>query len=306
MRSPTAVSSLPAPRLPEAESADAPLLAFAPEEFQAKFNRVPFLIKHSLCEHRLFDMGRLLELARTLPDHLIEYNAGELDVNQDPDHTPLNGLSVEETIRRIRDCKSWMVLKHVQNDPEYRELLIDCLGQIRPFTEQVTPGMCHPQAFIFLTSPGSVTPYHMDPEHNFLLQIRGRKTIHLFDGRDRRIVSEQDLETFYGGNTRHMKLADENRNRGWVFDLKSGSGLHFPVCYPHYVTNSDEISISFSITFRTPDLERRRVVYEANHNSRQRGGHPPAFGSRPWRDGMIFQTYRLRRKLAGLLGRKAD
>jgi len=302
MRTPT-TESVVTPVLDTADSAAAPL-SFNPAEFQAKFNRVPFLIKHSLCEHPLFDLNRLLQLSRQLPSHLIEYNAGELDVNQSPDRTPLNGLSVDETIQRIRECKSWLVLKHVQNDPEYRELLLNCLGQMRPFTEQVAPGMCHPQAFIFLTSPGSVTPYHMDPEHNFLLQVRGRKTIHLFDGRDRRIVSEQDLETFYGGNTRHMKLADDNRDRGWVFDLKSGSGLHFPVCYPHYVTNGDEVSISFSITFRTPDLERRRVVYEANFNSRNRGGQPPAYGSQPWRDSFIFNTHRLQRKLKGLFGRR--
>jgi len=27
------------------------------------------------------------------------------------------------------------------------------------------------EGFIFVSSPGSVTPHHMDPEHNFLLQI---------------------------------------------------------------------------------------------------------------------------------------
>ena len=31
------------------------------------------------------------------------------------------------------------------------------------------------EAFIFISSPNTVTPYHMDPEYNFLLQIRGTK-----------------------------------------------------------------------------------------------------------------------------------
>jgi hypothetical protein len=302
MRTATVVTS--PLKLPARPSTSSTFLTFEPAEFQSKFNRIPFLIKHSLGDHPLFAMERLLELARKQPRELIEYNAGELDVNQSPDETPLNGLSVEETVRRIRECKSWMVLKHVQHDPEYRELLLACLDQMRPLTERIAPGMCHPQAFIFLTSPGSVTPYHMDPEHNFLLQVRGSKTIHLFDGRDRRIVSEQDLEVFYGGNTRHMKLADENRERCWVFQLRSGSGLHFPVCYPHYVTNSDEVSVSFSITFRTPDLERRRVVYEANHQQRLAGRNPPAYGAQPWRDDLIFHGHRVQRKLGRLFGRK--
>ena len=113
-----------------------------------------------------------------------EYNAGTLPVNQDQRLTPRNGLSVDETIRRIEECKSWMVLKHVENDPTYRELLYDCLAEVKPLSERIVPGMREAYAYIFLTSPGSVTPYHMDPEHNFLLQIRGSKTVHLFDGRD--------------------------------------------------------------------------------------------------------------------------
>jgi hypothetical protein len=273
-------------------------------EFSAKFSRVPFLITHELCDHPLFDLHRLMELAQQLPEKLIEYNAGELDVNQDPTRTPRNGLSVEETINRIQTCKSWMVLKHVQNDPAYGELLEQCLSVVRPHSEPIAPGMRHPQAFIFLTSPGSVTPYHMDPEHNFLLQVRGSKTIHLFDGRDPSIVSPEDLEKFYGANTRHMTLAPENKDRAWVFDLQPGFGLHFPVCYPHYVSNGSEVSISFSITFRTPDLERRRAVHAANHRVRQAGGRPPLYGERPWRDAWVFQSYRLRRKLAALTGKK--
>jgi hypothetical protein len=279
------------------------LLGLDPTEFRAKFSRVPFLVTHELCDHPLFDLRRLMELARTLPEKLIEYNAGELPVNQDPKLTPRNGLSIEETIERIQSCKSWMVLKHVQNNPEYRALLEECLAIVRPHSEPIAPGMRHPQAFIFLTSPGSVTPYHMDPEHNFLLQVRGGKTIHLFDGRDPSIVSAEDLEKFYGANTRHMTLAPENRDRAWVFDLQPGFGLHFPVCYPHYVSNGDDVSISFSITFRTPDLERRRVIHAANHRIRQAGEHPPLYGERPWRDEWLFQTHRLRRKLGWQTGK---
>src|SRR5580704_10428627 len=99
-------------------------------------------------------------------------------------------LSVEETIRRIQEDHSWMVLKYVENDPDYRKLLDDCLNQIRQLSEPIVAGMCQREAFIFLTSPDSVTPFHVDPEHNFLLQIRGRKQVSIFDPRDTAIVTE--------------------------------------------------------------------------------------------------------------------
>ena len=42
------------------------------------------------------------------------------------------------------------------------------------------------EGFIFISSPGSITPFHMDPEYNFLLQIRGEKQISIWGGKDRR------------------------------------------------------------------------------------------------------------------------
>src|SRR4051812_8518179 len=90
-------------------------------EFRDCFDRRPFLIRHHLTDHPLFALPRLLELARSLPEANVEYNAGQLPVNCDPKLTPRNGLSIEETVRRISECKSWMVLKYVETDPEYRE-----------------------------------------------------------------------------------------------------------------------------------------------------------------------------------------
>ena len=42
------------------------------------------------------------------------------------------------------------------------------------------------QGFIFVSSPNSVTPYHFDPEHNILLQIRGSKVMTQFPAGTRR------------------------------------------------------------------------------------------------------------------------
>ena len=51
------------------------------------------------------------------------------------------------------------------------------------------------EGFIFVSSPGSVTPYHIDPERNFLLQVRGNKTMHMFDGSDRSLLDRSGAGT---------------------------------------------------------------------------------------------------------------
>lgn len=278
------------------------LLEIDAAEFRESFDRRPFLIRHRLSDHPLFALPRLVELARALPEKDIEYNAGNIPISLDPHQTPRTGLSVEETIRRIEECRSWLVLKYVENDPSYRELLHRSLAEVRPHSEPLVPGMQQAQGFIFITSPGSVTPYHMDPEHNFLLQIRGSKRIRQFDGRDRSIVSEEQLEHFYSGAHRNMTFDEANRDKAWVYDLPPGQGLHFPVAFPHWVENGPAVSISFSITFRTPDLERRVLVHNVNAWLRRRGLTPTPAGRRPWLDALKVQAARAVRRTRRLMG----
>jgi hypothetical protein len=272
-------------------------------EFRACFNRAPFVIGHRLVDHPLFQLPRLLELARTLPEPNVEHNAGNIPINMKPELTLRTGLSAEETIRRIEECRSWMALKYVEHDPEYCDLLQRCLAEVREHSDAIVPGMMQLQGFIFLTSPGSVTPYHMDPEHNFLLQIRGSKRIHQFPAHDRSIVTEEDLERFYAGAHRNMTFRDEYLAKARVFDLQPGQGLHFPVTAPHFVENGPEVSVSFSITFRTPDLERRAILYNVNAALRRRGWRPSPVGVHPWRDWLKHLGYRVWRKTRAFFGR---
>jgi hypothetical protein len=253
--------------------------------FDERFNRQPFTIGHHLCDHELFELPRLIELSQSLPDSRVEYNSGKLPISQDPKATPRNGLSVSDTIARIEECNSWMVLKNVELDPSYAELLDECLAEIQPFSNRISRGMARRQGFIFISSSGSVTPYHIDPENNFLLQVRGTKTVHMFPQNDREILSEQNLEAFFSG-TAHRNLPFENwyNERSERFELEPGDGLHFPVAAPHWVQNGPEVSISFSITFQTQDSTDRQSLHRLNRQLRKFGLRPKNVGESPARD----------------------
>src|SRR5262245_1307065 len=227
------------------------LLAIHPDTFNAQFARTPFLVPHRLSGHELFSLARLVELSKRLPASLVEYNAGEVPVGLDPARTPRNGLSPDETIRRIAECRSWLVLKNVECDPEYGLLLEACLAEVRAASARLTEGMRDPRAFIFVSSPGAVTPYHMDPEENFLLQLRGTKTMSVFDRTGRSVVSESQIERFLTGAHRNLAWCDDFQRRARTFELQPGVALHVPFAAPHWVQNGPEVSVSFSITFNT-------------------------------------------------------
>jgi hypothetical protein len=262
------------------------LLDLPSDTFCARFGKAPFLVRHGLARHELFSLPRLVELSQRLPASQVEYNAGEVPVGLDPARTPRNGLSPEETIRRIEECRSWLVLKNVEDDPEYRLLLDDCLAEVGAASPRLTAGMCDPHAFIFVSSPGAVTPYHMDPEENFLLQIRGTKTMSVFDSADRAVLSEPELERFFSGAHRNLVYRDDYQPKAQLFDLTPDLALHVPFASPHWVQNGPAVSISFSITFNTRASMRAMHAHNVNGRLRRWGLQPAPVGRSALRDGV--------------------
>jgi hypothetical protein len=278
------------------------LLEIDGETFRASFNRAPFLIKHHLADHPLFSLQRLIELANRLPEEKIKYNGADISVANGLYEGPRTGLSVRETIQQIEECRSWMVINNVELDPEYRQLLDRCLDEVQLFSDPIDPGMFRREGFIFISSPGSITPFHMDPEYNFLLQIRGEKQISIWGSKDRSVLSEITLERYFSDVDRQIVFKEEYQQKAAIFDLTPGTGLHFPVVAPHWVRNGDEVSVSFSITFRTPASERRRVVYCANADLRRKGLNPRPPGASAFRDLAKYYGFRARRGIKRALG----
>jgi len=281
-------------------------LEIEPARFRADFNQKPFLVRHNLVGHPLFTLPALIDLFKRLPEGHVEYYSGNVPVSQDWEKTPRTGLSVEETIRRIEECCSWLFLKRVELDPEYRAFLDRFLDEVQEQTDHIDRGMFDRQAAIFVSSPNAVTPYHMDDEHNFLLQMRGRKTIHVFPGRDRTLLSEEELEAHYTRTSydRNLKFKDEYQAKAWSFDLQTGYALHIPEMYPHWVQNGDGVSISFSCGFYTPCCERRKLVHQLNRKLRRWGLRPTPYGQSPWRDGVKHSLARAGRWFRARLGGK--
>jgi cupin-like protein len=301
------VSSSLTPVFPSAQpQCERSLLQIDPDVFQASFDRRPFTIEHSLVNHPLLTLPSLIELSRRLPESNIRYNRGDIPAGQQIYTAPKTDLSIQETIRQIEQCRSWMVIRFVEQDPIYRDLLDQCLDEIQPLSDSITPGMFKREGFIFITSPGSVTPFHADPEHNFLLQIRGKKTANLFDVSDRTIVSEQALESYLSGEPFKGEFKDEYQQKAFVFDLGPGDGLHFPQNWPHWVKNGDEVSISLSITFRSAKSERTSIIYNVNHNLRQRGFNPTPYGKSPFKDAAKFHAFRAARRAKRLFHRSKE
>lgn len=230
-------------------------------------------LSHGLSGHPLLTLEALVELGRRMPREDVEYNAGDLPYGVEPDAVSHNGLSVEETIRRIEDCGSWMVLKHVEKDPAYKALLEECLGELAQVIEPVSGRMLTKVGFIFVSSPHAVTPFHLDPEHNVLLQIRGSKTMMIVPG-DESVVPPEKHEAYHVGGHRNVPWRDELEARGHKFELTPGDAVHVPLMWPHWVKNGPEPSISFSVTWKSDWVYQEAYARRMNHILRGTGLRP--------------------------------
>lgn len=258
----------------------------------------PFSLKHRLADDGLFSLEALLALVTRLPPESIEYNAGDIRVDQDPDKTPMTGLSIGETIRRIEECNSWVVIRHVERDAQYNNVLENCLAEIAPSAANSTGPMHRKQGFIFISSPNATTPLHFDPEHNILMHLRGAKRI-IVCPPDKAGVPDIQHELYHAGEAhRNLRLSPELERHAETFDLGPGDALYIPVKAPHWVRTGEGPCISFSVTWRSRASDAEARLRLANHQIRQWGGAPPAPGAAPARDAAVVFAQRALSKFA--------
>jgi hypothetical protein len=261
------------------------LLEIDPTGFEAHFGKEPFAVRHNLVEHELLTVERVAQLADFLPESSVEHNLGNVDKFVPGGEAPRLDQTPGEVARNIETNGSWMVLKNIEQDAEYKALLDESLDVVTRAAE-AEGGMAGREGFIFLAAPNSMTPAHIDPEHNFLLQIRGTKQMNVGSFPDP-LTEQLALEQALGGG---------HRNVGWepkdprAFELSPGDGVYVQPHAPHWVQNGPTVSVSLSITFATPASEQARRVHSINARLRRLGLKPRPPGARPRAD---------RRKAAG-------
>jgi ribosomal protein L16 Arg81 hydroxylase len=153
------------------------------------------------------------------------------------------------------------------------------------------------EGFVFLSAPGSITPSHIDPEHNFLLQVRGTKELNVGRFPDSR-TEQLELERYYRGEHRNVPWLPEEAR---VFQLTPGDGIYVPVHAPHFVRNGEQASVSLSVTFFTPETHRAAAVHSFNGKARRLHLSPRPPGQHRTVDGLKATTTRVVRRAAHLL-----
>lgn len=277
-----------------------------PVEFGEKFNKQSFELRHHLSSHPLFQIGELMALAKRTRDNnptRLYYDAGNIRVDQRWDAIPKAKFSIEDAMHRIEECGAWIVIKHAQEDPAYRMLLDKGLAELMTLLgDGIEPLIKQRDIILFITSPKRITTYHIDRECNWILQIHGTKTLHVFDQNDREVLPVTELERFWAVDNNAPKYKPELQNRAISYNLAPGVGVHVPVNAPHWVENDNNVSVTLSVNFQFKDSMRANL-HRANYFLRRLGLNPSDPGAGAIRDRLkstfMASAVRMRRILQG-------
>jgi len=277
----------------------------ARETFQTAFDRKPFPFFHSVHESELFSWPVLTKLAARAEAKSGGYyfESGTTAPGEKWRGVP-EGKSLVDVLASIGDSNSLIMLKRVQKYEEYRAFLNTCMDELGALCNvDLKRTYRDPVMTILITSPARVTPYHIDGEANFLLQIQGSKTVHIFNGDDSEVLTDIELEKFWSGeDTKAPKYREHLEAKAWRFEISTGTGVSNPVIFPHWVENGPDVSVSLSINFKRV-VDAAADAHRVNHALRKMGLHPRRPGSSPALDGIKSSGYRAARSLKRLVSR---
>ena len=249
-------------------------------------------VRHTLSDHPLMQMDQIRALGKRLQErgrvrtHSDQAKA-DTPFNDAPSTHPAGQQGVD-TLADVEKAAAWTSLLNIQTDDLYRTLVDSVLDGVKPMFDRKDPGMCYRGGWIFVTSPRAITPFHMDREHNFILQIMGKKRLYVWDPFDRSVVSELGNELFHAKHSREQVLfREELRQKAIIFDLEPGMGGFMPSTAPHLVENGDGPSVTVSFTFYTDSTQRRNLIYRGNNHLRSLGLEPAPVGRSAARDAIL-------------------
>ncbi len=267
------------------------MTCFADDIRRDLLDREAFTFRHRLMDHPALSLENLGRVIPALPPSQVFYSSGKLDrgANFDRAHVEhANGLSIEETIETIRTSDSYIMVRAPEADASLHPLFRDLVGDVESLIRERRAGQKAHRAmlYLFIASPNSITPFHIDRYSTFLMQFRGSKEVTVFPQWDERVVPSDVREGFVAHAGVRPVWRPQAEPLGTTFRFAPGDALHIPFVAGHHVRNGpDDVSISMSIIFNTDETRSQTRAMALNHKLRQGLRlRPHPVGQTPWRD----------------------
>jgi hypothetical protein len=282
---------------------------FADDIQSELLDRQPFKFHHKLLGHPALSLDNLSRVLPTLPTEQVMYSKGLLDVNADFESTfrkKPHERTLAETIESIRTSDSYIMVRSPEADASFADLYQALRSEVGAMMTARGVGKLpiDAQLYLFIASPNSVTPFHIDRYSTFLMQFRGSKTVHVGEPWDDRLVSQPNREAYVVRQNTKLPWSPQSDSYSTPFEFSPGEALHIPFIAGHHVRNGpDDVSISMSIIFNTEESMRWRDALSFNHVLRKHLGRvgvsPSGVGQSAFKDQIKSSMWHRYIKLRG-------
>ncbi|MFZ5670159.1 MAG: hypothetical protein ACOY4K_11745 [Pseudomonadota bacterium] len=230
--------------------------------------------------HRLAETGLFTDeaLARLIDEH----PRGDLTVctmrpNPPADETWIAGdpgdLTGAELVEAVRAGALWVSPRNAMSvNPHYRSVFDRLMAE---FARATGLTVLTADASVLLSSPRMGIYFHVDPAETMLWHIRGHKTIHVYPPRGD-ILTEAALEAILLKETlSDLPWTPAMEDHGLPVMLAPGQAAFWPQHSPHRVVNGDDLNVSVSVEFTTPQSALANGVFYGNGRLRRAAGWAP-------------------------------
>jgi len=249
-------------------------------------------LRHSYTGHPLLTLEALKDLAERLHETKtgqVKYLASGVKLDSDFRTLTENqkNLSIAEVFDNMKNPGSWIALYAVQSDPRYRKLVWDIVKSVKQDWQKQDPGVFFVDGYIFISSAPSVTPFHIDRENNFLLQLAGRKKFGVWNPDNKDVLTEEAKEGWIvKSSLSKVKYKNDYLESARVHDvLEAGEGIYMPSTSPHMTYANEDLttpdspySITMGVVFYTKRTRKLANIYFFNTLIRRLGMAPTAPG----------------------------
>lgn len=260
------------------EAPPAALLApAAAERFAQLYPDREGLFRHGLVGHPMLSAEALAQAAPRMDPATVQCRVGDAKNGQGFDFASDPGRGIPEIIHGINQAGRWVMLAKLEQLPEYAELFREILAPLEPAIRAGGSELLRLQAYAFVSSPGTLTPFHIDPEYNILFHLEGSKEFAVYP------LAEPWLgpavnEYYHVSGDNLLAWKDNYREMGTIYTMRPGDALYVPYKAPHWVEVGAEPSVSLSITWCTPASYEQEAAWRLNAWLRGKGlaPRPPA------------------------------
>ena len=179
-----------------------------PAQAVSDFDERLFKFKHSLLTRPELQFDSIREVVLSLPADRVFFSRADLkiDANFDRAHKDhATGLSLESTLADMATTNSYVMVRQPDSHPRLKPVLELLMEELRGFVHEVhgrqgsPDSLFHdPMLYLFISSPHSVTPFHVDRYSTLLFQLQGEKDVMIWDRHDRETVTAEELEYLFG------------------------------------------------------------------------------------------------------------